>query len=250
MTKRAVILVAMQLFSNIYNVEKRQLLVVETNFPNCFGYRPFSSAFILDWKIYIFLIWYWFKQICRQVTGWCHSGFGVPDAVRKLNLDDINYISWIQFRSWLSPDDVNVFNFLIQKVSRDFNLSFSISLDVFSISCNYSIMMNLACRFKLCAVWLKCVSTGMALGSLTSFRWLFCRILKAVSAFPTYWILQSLHSRKYMMKLLLQVVFGIFEMFCWFDCFWNAPFLLPVYNKLSLNLKNMVNISVGKFVSC
>ena len=96
---------------------------------------------------------------------------------------------------------------MIQKVSRDFNLSFSISLDVFSISCNYSIMMNLACRFKLCAVWLKCVSTGMALGSLTSFRWLFCRILKAVSAFPTYWILQSLHSRKYMMKLLLQVVF-------------------------------------------
>ena len=48
MTKRAVILVAMQLFSNIYNLEKRQLLVVETNFPNCFGYRPFSSAFILD----------------------------------------------------------------------------------------------------------------------------------------------------------------------------------------------------------
>ena len=48
---------------------------------------------------------------------------------------------------------------------------------------------------------------GMALGSLTSFLWLFNRILKAVSAFPTYWILQSLHSSKYMMKLLLQVVF-------------------------------------------
>ena len=54
---------------------------------------------------------------------------------------------------------------------------------------------------------LKCLSTGMALGSLTSFLWLFNRILKAVSAFPTYWILQSSHSSIYMMKILLQVVF-------------------------------------------
>ena len=47
----------------------------------------------------------------------------------------------------------------------------------------------------------------MALGSLTSLLCLMNRILKAVSAFPTYWILQSSHSSKYMMKLLLQVVF-------------------------------------------
>ena len=47
----------------------------------------------------------------------------------------------------------------------------------------------------------------MALGSLTSFLWLFNRILKAVSAFPTCWILQRLNSTKYMMKLLLQAVF-------------------------------------------
>ena len=46
-----------------------------------------------------------------------------------------------------------------------------------------------------------------ALGSLTSFLWLFNRILNAVSGFPTYWILQSSHSSKYMMKLLLQVIF-------------------------------------------
>ena len=116
-------------------------------------------------------------------------------------------IYWIQFRSWLSHDGVNVFNFLIQTVSRVFSLSISISLDVFSISCNCSNMMNLACRFKLCPVWLKCLSTGMALGPLTSFLWLFNRILKTVSAFPTYWILQSSHSSKYMMQLLLQVVF-------------------------------------------
>ena len=88
-----------------------------------------------------------------------------------------------------------------------FLVCFSTLLDVFSVSCNCSIMMNLACRLKLCPVWLKCLSTGMALGSLTSFLWLFNRILKAVSAFPTYWILQSSHSSKYMMKLLLQVVF-------------------------------------------
>ena len=68
-------------------------------------------------------------------------------------------------------------------------------------------MMNSACRLNLCPVSLKCLSTGMALGSLTSFLWLFNRILKVVSAFPTSWILQSSHSSKYMMKLLLQVVF-------------------------------------------
>ena len=68
-------------------------------------------------------------------------------------------------------------------------------------------MMNLACRLKLCPIWLKCLSTGIALGSLTSFLWLFSRTLKAVSAFPTYWILQSSHSSKYMMKLILQVAF-------------------------------------------
>ena len=124
-----------------------------------------------------------------------------------MNLDDINCIFWIQFRSWLSPDGVNIFNFLIQKVSHVFSLSFSISLDVFSSSCNCSIMMNLACRLKICSVWLKCLSSGMALGSLTSFLWLFNQILKVVSAFPTYRLLQSSHSSMYMMKLLLQIAF-------------------------------------------
>ena len=47
----------------------------------------------------------------------------------------------------------------------------------------------------------------MALGTLISFLWLYNRTLKAVSTFPTYWILQSLHSSKYIMKLLLQAVF-------------------------------------------
>ena len=96
---------------------------------------------------------------------------------------------------------------MIQNVSCVFSLSFSISVDVFLISCNCSIMMNLACRLKLCPVWLKCLAAGMALAYLTSFLWLFNRISKAVSAFPTYWILQSSHCSKYMMKLLLQVVF-------------------------------------------
>ena len=67
--------------------------------------------------------------------------------------------------------------------------------------------MNLECRLKLCPVWLKCLSTGMVLGFLTSFLWLFNSILKAVLAFLTYRILQRSDSSKYMMKLLLQVVF-------------------------------------------
>ena len=150
----------------------------------------------MNWKIYNFLIWYAFKQIWRQITEWYHSWFGVTHTARKLNLGDINCISWIQFRSWLSPNGVTVFNFLIQKVSRVFSLSFSISLDVSSIS-----------WLKLCPVWLKCLPTGMALGSLSSFLWLFNCILKAFSAFPTYLILQSSHYSKYMMKLILQIVF-------------------------------------------
>ena len=36
---------------------------------------------------------------------------------------------------------------------------------------------------------------------------IFSVILKAFSAFPTYWILQSSHYSKYMMKLILQIVF-------------------------------------------
>ena len=100
--------------------------------------------------------------------------------------------AFLEFRFWLSPDRVNVVNFWIQNVSRVFSLSFSIWLDVFYI-------------LKL----LKCLSTGMDLGILNSFLWLFNRILKAVLAFPTYWILQSLHCSKYMMELLLEVVFWI-----------------------------------------
>ena len=171
--------------------------------------------------------------------------------MRTLNLDNINCISWIQFRSWLSPDGVNVFIFLIQNVSLVFSLSFSISGDVFSISCNCSIIMNLTCRLKLCLVWLKCLSTDMALGSLESFLWLFNRIFKAVSAFPTYWIVKSSHSSKYMMKLLLQVVFLeyskcsvrliTFEMLCYYylsttKCPWIW--------------KTWWTFSVGEFVSC
>ena len=68
-------------------------------------------------------------------------------------------------------------------------------------------MMNLACRLKLCPVWLKCLSTGMVLGYLMSFLWLCNCILKAVSPFPKYWISQSSHSGKYMMKLFLEVAF-------------------------------------------
>ena len=43
-------------------------------------------------------------------------------------------------------------------------------------------------------------------------------------------------------KYFYKLFFGIFEMFCWFDYFGNAPFLLSVYSKVSLNLKNIVNI--------
>ena len=78
------------------------------------------------------------------------------------------------------------------------------------------LLLNLECRLKLCPAWLNFLSIGMALGSLTSFLWLFNCILKAASAFPTYWILKSLHSGKYMMKLLLQVVF------------WNILYVLLV----------------------
>ena len=57
-----------------------------------------------------------------------------------------------------------------------------------------------------------------------SFLWLLNRILKAISAFPTNWILQSSHSSKYTMKLLLQVVF------------WNILNVLLVWLLLSCSV--------------
>ena len=33
-----------------------------------------------------------------------------------------------------------------------------------------------------------------------------------------------------------RLFFGIFEMFCWFDYFWNVPFLLLAYSKVFLNI--------------
>ena len=112
---------------------------------------------------------------------------------------------------------------------------------------NCSIMMNLAYWLKLCPVWLKCLSTGIALGSLTSFLWLFNHILKAASAFPTYWILQSSYSSKYMMTLLLQVVFWnvLNVLFVWL-----LRFYYLFTTKCPRIWKAWWTFSVGKFVNC
>ena len=54
----------------------------------------------------------------------------------------------------------------------------------FFIMC--SIIRNFACTLKQYPGFLKCKSTGIDFGMLTSFLWLFSIILKVVSVFPTY----------------------------------------------------------------
>ena len=59
-----------------------------------------------------------------------------------------------------------------------------------------SIRVNVAYLLKLWPGCLKSMDAGIAFGllPLVSFLWLFNRMSKGVSAFPTYYVLQRMHS--------------------------------------------------------
>ena len=86
--------------------------------------------------------------------------------------------------------------------------------------CDYlscSINVNFGCRLKECPGFLKCKSAGVDFGLLTSFLQLFSFMLKAASAFRTYWTLHNGHSIKWMMNMLLQLSLWNMEYSCCVD---------------------------------
>ena len=95
---------------------------------------------------------------------------------------------------------------VIQKFSRLNNIARRSSCDLVRIFI-CSISVNLACVLKLCLVSLKCLQTGIvsSLGLRESLRWLFSLTLNGVSLFPTYCSLQSIHYKKYIIKVLQQL---------------------------------------------
>ena len=76
-----------------------------------------------------------------------------------------------------------------------------------------SIIVNFASLLKSCPSPWKCLHAGMEsfVGWYALVLWLFNRMLKVVSYLPTYCVLHFLHSMRYMMLLLLQVVSRLFE---------------------------------------
>ena len=92
----------------------------------------------------------------------------------------------------------------IQKSLQRFNQNFKVSLSVVWILLSCSINVNFAWRLNECPGFLKWKLGGIDFGLFTSFLWLFNLILKAVSAFQTYWILHNLHFIKPMINLFLR----------------------------------------------
>ena len=99
-------------------------------------------------------------------------------------------MKWIQFRFWFRPTGAKVSNFIIQKFSRYFNLSFNVSDDVVRMFLSCSIIMIFPWLLKSWLCLLRCWQGGIALEFLTSFLWLLSLMLNGVSDLPTYWMLQ------------------------------------------------------------
>ena len=91
--------------------------------------------------------------------------------------------------SWFDPFGVRVSRFSIQKSSL---------FSVLFVLLTWSIRVNFVCLLRLWPSCLKCmdVQIGFGLLPIASFRWLFSRILKGASPFPTYCILERVFFRK------------------------------------------------------
>ena len=109
-----------------------------------------------------------------------------PNAETKNNGSERKVcMKWIQFRSWIRPCGAKVSSFIIQKFSRCFSLSFSVSVDVVRMFLSCSMIMIYPWLLKSWLCLLKCLQTDIALGFLTSFQWLLSLMLNGVSDLPT-----------------------------------------------------------------
>ena len=147
-----------------------------------FTWRSYSKYVKLKVeKIYVVFLFLWFHDNIIALVTWLlfeHSHCITHHIIYIcICIYTYTYLGFqIQYESWTCTIKT-----AFQKVSHVFSLSFSISLDVFSISCNCSVIMNIGCRLKLCLVSLKCLTRGMALVSLTSFPLLFIFFLSVSS---------------------------------------------------------------------
>ena len=116
--------------------------------------------------------------------------------------------------SAFKPCECKSFSVSTQKYSCFFNRSVAKSLSIFILS-SCSFKVNLACWLKLWLVSLKCWFACDVFCLLTFLQWLFNLMLNSVSDFPTYWIRQILHSRRYINSFHLQLKsWEIWYVFC------------------------------------
>ena len=109
------------------------------------------------------------------------------------------------FRWW--PFYRKSFKLWILQIYDLSSLKISLSRFVFVI---LSIIVNHTCSLNLWPFFWKCLSANIALGSFTSFLWLFNLMLNGVSFLPTYCKLHIMHSIRYsVFQFVLQNIFQV-----------------------------------------
>ena len=109
----------------------------------------------------------------------------IPECIRW-ELMNWKCSYWTLFSIWFSPLGASAASLMIQKFSRRFSRSLSVSLFTFDISVNCSIRVNFAYSMKLWQCILKWLHTGIAFGLVSSFLWLFTFKVEEVLDFSTY----------------------------------------------------------------
>ena len=147
------------------------------------------------------------------------------------------------FNFWFNPSGFKVFGFKTQKFSLRFKSVLVSSADVCFLIC--SIKVNSACCWKLWFCSLKYLHAKIEASDLASFLWLFRRMLKGLSLFPTYW---SWHIQIGIYTSLGCEIFERFLFSCNFGMFLFVSF---VYNKDCSVLRDMVgNFLIVSVASC
>ena len=157
-------------------------------FPTSFDRSRFQgNLLIIKWRQIDFGL------LCHQLSSkvtwmlWCRLKWTWKGSARVF----IFYF----MSSWFSPAENKVFSFWIQKFSRCIKRSRKMSLEL-EVFTSLSMIINLAWLLKFWPCCWKYLPASIAFGSLVSFLWLFNLMLNAVSTFPSYCLLHSVHSIK------------------------------------------------------
>ena len=120
------------------------------------------------------------SQVLKDI--WLHFTTDVsyfrPYAETKNNRGERKVcMKWIQFRSWFRPSGAKVSNFIIQKFSCCFSISFNVSVD--------AVRMFLSCSMIMIFLWLsmawpcllKCLQVDIPVDNNNQscfYSWLYC----------------------------------------------------------------------------